>query len=83
MDSAGSPRLLIPVSRARGAPGLLDVAGAIIRAEHGSGQVLGVVEQPLGRPIAENVTVARRYRELLRRITGLERRLKAGLGVQV
>lgn len=82
MDSS-SPRLLIPVSRARGAPGLLDVAGAIIRAEHGSGHVLGVVEQPLGRPIAENVTVARRYRELLRRITGLERRLKAGLGVQV
>jgi glucosyl-3-phosphoglycerate synthase len=59
------------------------VAAAILRSENGSGHVLGVVEQPLGRPIAENVTVARRYRALLRRITGLERRTQAGLGVQV
>ena len=81
MDS--SPRLLIPITRARAAPGLLEVAAAVLRAERGSGHVLGVVEQPLGRPIAENVTVARRYRELLRRITGLERRAQAGLGVQV
>ena len=78
-----SPRLLIPISRARSAPGLLDVAAAILRSEHGSGHLLGVVEQPLGRPIAENVTVARRYRALLRRITSLERRIQAGLGVQV
>jgi glycosyltransferase involved in cell wall biosynthesis len=78
-----SPRLLIPINRARAAPGLLEVAAAVLRAERGSGHVLGVVEQPLGRPIAENVTVARRYRELLRRITGLERRAQAGLGVQV
>jgi glycosyltransferase involved in cell wall biosynthesis len=61
----------------------LDVAAAILRSERGSGHLLGVVEQPLGRPIAENVTVARRYRALLRRITGLERRIQAGLGVQV
>src|SRR5205807_4763943 len=78
-----SPRLLIPIIRARSAPGLLDVAAAILRSERGSGHVLGVVEQPLGRPIAENLTVARRYRALLRRITGLERRVQVGLGVQV
>ena len=78
-----SPRLLIPITQARSAPGLLDVAAAILRAERGSGHVLGVVEQPLGRPIAENLTVARRYRALLRRITGLERRIQVGLGVQV
>ena len=59
------------------------MAAAILRSERGSGHVLGVVEQPLGRPIAENLTVARRYRALLRRITGLERRVQVGLGVQV
>lgn len=77
------PRILIPITRARSGAGLLEVASAVLRGGSGSGLVLGIVEQPLGRPIAQNVTVARRYRTLLRRITDLQPRLEAGLGVQV
>lgn len=77
------PRVLIAITRARAAAGLLEVASALLAGSGGSGLVLGVVEQPLGRPIAQNVTVARRYRALLRRITDLEPRTEAGLGVQV
>jgi nucleotide-binding universal stress UspA family protein len=76
-------RLLIPIVRARAASGLLEVVAAILRGEHGSGDLLGVIELPPNRPIAEKVTVARRYRSLLRRITALEPRIKAGLGVKV
>jgi nucleotide-binding universal stress UspA family protein len=77
------PRILIPIVRARTAPRLLEVAAAVIRGESGSGQLLGVVELPQGRPIAQSVTVARRYRSLLQRITELETRLEARFGVQV
>ena len=77
------PRLLIPISRAQGADRLLEVAEAITHHERGGGQVLGVVEMAAGRPIAQNVTVARRYRSLLQRVTDLERQAKLGLGVQV
>lgn len=77
------PRLLIPITRARGASGLLDVASSIVRQEHSDGHVLGVVEMAAGRPIAQNVTMARRYRSLLQRITVLEQQAKMGLGVQV
>ena len=77
------PRILIPITRARSAPGLLEVAAAVLRGENGSGLLLGVVELPQGRPIAQSVTIARRYRSLLQRITELETRLQAGFGVQV
>ena len=77
------PRLLIPITRARGASGLLDVASSIVRQEHSDGHVLSVVEMTAGRPIAQNVTMARRYRSLLQRITVLEQQAKMGLGVQV
>jgi nucleotide-binding universal stress UspA family protein len=77
------PRVLIPITRARTAGGLLEVAAALLRGESGSGLLLGVVELPQGRPIAQSVTVARRYRSLLQRITELETRLQGRFGVQV
>jgi glucosyl-3-phosphoglycerate synthase len=77
------PSILIPVTRARTAPGLLEIAAAIVRGEGGSGQLLGVVELSQGRPIAESVTVARRYRQLLQRLTELETSAEASFGVQV
>ncbi|HKF76607.1 MAG TPA: glucosyl-3-phosphoglycerate synthase [Candidatus Dormibacteraeota bacterium] len=77
------PRMLIPITRARTAAGLLEVAAGILRSENGSGVLVGVVELPQGRPIAESVTVARRYRSLLQRITELETRVEARFGVQV
>src|SRR5499427_7635314 len=77
------PRVLIPITRARTAAGLLEVAAAVLRGEQGSGLLLGVVELPQGRPIAQSVTIARRYRSLLQRITELETRLQGRFGVQV
>jgi glucosyl-3-phosphoglycerate synthase len=80
---AKKPRLLIPISRAHAADGLLQVAEAMMRRERGTGNVLGVVEMTAGRPIAQNVTMARRYRSLLQRITDIERQARVSLGVQV
>ncbi|MFZ0215164.1 MAG: glucosyl-3-phosphoglycerate synthase [Candidatus Dormiibacterota bacterium] len=77
------PRLLVPVSRARRIEQLLEVASAITRREHGRGHVLGVVEMSRTRPIAQNVTVARRYRELIRRTTEMRQRVRSDLTVQV
>src|SRR6266498_3246248 len=77
------PRILIPITRARSAAALLEVAAAILRGENGSGMLLGVVELPQGRPIAQSVTVARRYRSLLQRLTELETRLDVRFSVQV
>ena len=77
------PRVLIPITRARTAAGLLEIAAGILRQENGSGLLLGVVELPQGRPIAQSVTVARRYRSLLQRITELETRVEDSFGVQV
>jgi glucosyl-3-phosphoglycerate synthase len=74
------PRLLLPVARARAAGLLLEVAEVIVQAEHGSGHLLGVVEIPPERSMVSNLTVARRYRALLQRISSLRR---GGLGVQV
>jgi glucosyl-3-phosphoglycerate synthase len=62
---------------------LLEVAAAILRSQNGTGVLLGVVELPHGRPIAESVTVARRYRSLLQRVTELETRTEGSFGVQV
>lgn len=77
------PHILVPILRAQAAPALLQVAEAMLRREGGEGHALGVVEIPQGREISRGVTVARRYRSLLQRITGLERRATAGFGVQV
>jgi nucleotide-binding universal stress UspA family protein len=77
------PRILIPITRARSAAGLLEVAAAVMRGESGSGLLLGVVELPQGRPIAQSVTVARRYRSLLQRITEIETSLDEAFSVQV
>ncbi len=76
-------RLLVPISRARHVDQLLRIANAIAQVEHGAGQLLGVVEMSAERPIAQNVTVARRYRELLRRTTELGERVPTPLTVQV
>ncbi|HZU17609.1 MAG TPA: glucosyl-3-phosphoglycerate synthase [Candidatus Dormibacteraeota bacterium] len=76
-------QVLVPIVRARTAPRLLEVAAAIVRAEGGSGQLLGVVELPPGRPIAQNVTVARRYRALLQRLTDLGNLVADNFRVQV
>ena len=51
------PRILIPITRARTAAALLEVAAALMRGENGSGILLGVVELPKGRPIADSVIV--------------------------
>lgn len=79
----GGLRLLVPISRARHVDQLLRIANAIAQTEHGAGQLLGVVEMNAARPIAQNVTVARRYRELLRRTTELGERVPTSLTVQV
>jgi len=76
-------QVLVPIVRARTAPRLLEVAAAIVRGENGSGQLLGVIELPPGRPIAQNVTVARRYRTLLQRLTDLGNLVVDNFGVQV
>jgi glycosyltransferase involved in cell wall biosynthesis/nucleotide-binding universal stress UspA family protein len=77
------PRVLIPITRARTAAGLLEIAAGILRHESGRGLLLGVVELPQGRPIAQSVTIARRYRSLLQRITELETRVEDRFGVLV
>src|SRR2546429_8265254 len=71
-ESDKRPRILIPITRARSAAGVLEVAAAILRGERGSGLLLGVVELAQGRPVAEMVTIARRYRSPLQRMTELE-----------
>ena len=83
MADAREPRILIPITRARTAPGLLEVAAAISRGRNGCGLLLGVVELAHGRPIAESVTIARRYRSLLQRMTELETEVEARFEVKV
>jgi nucleotide-binding universal stress UspA family protein len=75
--------VLVPIVQARTAPQLLEVAAAIVRGENGNGQLLGVIELPPGRPIAQNVTVARRYRLLLQRLTALGDLIEDNFEVQV
>jgi glucosyl-3-phosphoglycerate synthase len=75
-------RLLLPVIRAQNAAPLLTVADAMIRLEGGGGQVLGVVEAG-GDRLAHSLTVARRYRGLLRRLTAGRRDNGVPLGVVV
>ncbi len=77
------PRILIHITRARSAAGLVEVAAAVLREESGSGLLLGVVELPHGRPIADSVRVARRYRSMLQRLTELETQVQASFDVLV
>ncbi|HEX6548662.1 MAG TPA: glucosyl-3-phosphoglycerate synthase [Candidatus Dormibacteraeota bacterium] len=77
------PHVLVPILRVQAAPALLRVASAVCENEGGTGHVLGVVEIPAGREIARSITVARRYRALLQRITSVEEREASGFGVQV
>ena len=75
--------VLIPILSSKSAPLLVAIGAALVRRRGGTGNLLGVVEVAPGKPIAEGVTVARRYRSLLRRITGIENREAAGLGTEV
>ena len=75
--------IVVPVNRAAAAPRLLDLAESLLRRRGGSGRLLGVVEVPYGSPIARSVTIARRYRALLQRITSLPGLKEAGIIVQV
>jgi len=76
-------RVLIPVLTTRRAADLLRVGSALLRQRPGKGSLLGVVEVPHGQPISRGVTVARRYRSLLNRMTALGQRYAAGFGVEV
>ena len=82
-DDAPRHHVLIPILSARSAPVLVAIGSALVRLRGGTGNLLGVVEVAPGKPIAGGVTVARRYRSLLRRITGIENREAAGLGTEV
>ena len=75
--------VLIPIVQTRGVAGLLEVARAVVRAQGGSGHVLGVVEIAADREVTKTLTVARRYRSLLQRITEMQGVSEAGLSVQV
>jgi glycosyltransferase involved in cell wall biosynthesis/nucleotide-binding universal stress UspA family protein len=76
-------RVLIPVLTARRAADLLRVGAALLRQKGGEGSLLGVVEVPHGQPISRGVTVARRYRSLLNRITAVSAGTDPGFGVEV
>jgi len=76
-------RVLIPVLTARRAADLLRIGAALLRRRGGRGSLLGVVEVPHGQPISRGVTVARRYRSLLNRITAAGEGIDPGFGVEV
>lgn len=79
----GGLRVIVPVIRIASAWRLVDLAEALLKTRGGSGRLLGVVQVPHGTPIARGVTIARRYRTLLQRMTALPRLQEAGLTVQV
>ena len=84
MPSTEAPyRVLIPVLSTRRAADLLAVGSALLKRRRGVGSLLSVVEVPHGEPVSRGVTVARRYRRLLNRITQLEEKAGAGFGVEV
>ncbi len=76
------PHILVPVLRAQSAPALLEVAEAVRAREGATGHLLGIVEVATGREVARRITVARRFRTLLRRI-GAMTGGTTGFGVQV
>ena len=83
MPSPEQYRVLIPVLTTRRAADLLRVGATLVRHHSGQGSLLGVVEVPHGQPISRGVTVARRYRSLLNRITALGERTASEFGVEV
>ena len=83
MPSPERYRVLIPVLTTRRPADLLRVGAALVRRHAGRGSLLGVVEVPHGQPISRGVTIARRYRSLLNRITALGERTAAEFGVEV
>ena len=83
MPLAERYRVLIPVLTSRRAADLLRVGAALLRRRSGKGSLLGIVEVPHGQPISRGVTVARRYRSLLNRITALGERSPSSFGVEV
>lgn len=83
MPSEPRYRVMIPLLTTRRAGVLLRVAAALVKPTPGAGSLLGVVEVPPGQSISRGLTVARRYRRLLNRITALEERSAAGFGVEV
>ena len=83
MPSPERYRILIPVLTTRRAADLLRVGTALLRRRAGKGSLLGVVEVPHGQPISRGVTIARRYRSLLNRITAIGERTSPGFGVEV
>ena len=76
-------RVLVPILTTRRAPELLRVGAAIISHRGGTGSLLGVVEVAHGQPISRGITVARRYRRLLNRVTALGASAAGGFGVEV
>jgi glucosyl-3-phosphoglycerate synthase len=76
-------RVLVPILSTRRAGDLLAVASALLKHHRGVGSLLSIVEVPHGEPVSRGVTVARRYRRLLNRITEIEQRSAAGFGVEV
>ncbi|HEY8811456.1 MAG TPA: glucosyl-3-phosphoglycerate synthase [Candidatus Dormibacteraeota bacterium] len=83
MPSPERYRVLIPVLTTRRAADLLRIGAALLRHGSGNGSLLGVVEVPHGQSISRGVTVARRYRGLLNRITEAGEGTKPGFGVEV
>src|SRR5207248_472196 len=76
-------RVLIPILTTRRAPELMRVGAAILQHRGGTGSLLGVVEVARGQPISRGITVARRYRRLLNRITAIGESSRAVFGVEV
>ncbi|MGH7775625.1 MAG: universal stress protein [Candidatus Dormibacterales bacterium] len=66
-------RLLVPIIRAQTATALMDVGDALANRAGTSGEILGLVEIPSGRPDGVAETLTGRRRDLLRWIAATDR----------